>query len=279
MIIKTAALLCIAFALATCSTVGAVLQEPRVSLHSVSVSKIDFNGAELICRIQIVNPNAVSIPLPEVGWELHLNDNSFLSGVFTENQSIKARGTSYLDVPVSFSHIDLFRTFQSLMGNKQTSYKVSLNPRVTLPVIGSRTWHFEHNGEIPLLQLPSFKNPEMKVGNMDRSGVEIVVTLNLENPNAFEFPPVKISYDYHVNRTSFLRGSTETSGPAPAGSVTPVSFRFPVNYADFFGTFLSLSTSTEVATILHVAFDVGTNAFGNSTINIEIPGTLPLLRF
>ena len=273
----TAAALCIILTFSACKTINAVLQEPIVSLHSVEMAKIDFNGAELLCKIQIDNPNPINIPFPEIGWELFLNNNSFINGVFKNNQRIKAQGTTLIDVPVRFNHIDVFKTFQSLMGNKQSAYKIALNPKITLPVIGDKTWHFEHSGNIPLLQILTLRAPSMRVESMDLTKAEILVTANVDNPNSFDFPPVKISYDYMVNRNSFIKGSTETASPVSASSTTPINFRFPVNYADLYRSFQSLS-SGEVPTVLSLTLDFGTTVFGNDTFRIEIPGTLPLVR-
>ena len=263
----------------TCKTINTVLQEPLISLHSVEMTKFDFNGAELLCKIQVENPNVVNIPFPEVGWELFLNNNSFINGVVKNNQRITARSTTLVDVPVMFNHFDLFKTFQSLMGNKQAAYKVALDTKFSIPVIGDKIWHFEHKGEIPLLQFLTLKAPSMKIDSMDLTKADIVVTANVENPNSIEMPKVKVTYDYFVNRNSFLKGAAETAGQLAPASVTPINFRFSVKYADLYQSFQSLRNLSEVNTSLNMIFDFGIVVFGSDTLKIEIPGTLPLLKF
>ena len=274
-----AVVLCIILALTTCKTLNTILQEPHISLHSVEMSKFDFNGAELLCKIQVENPNAVNIPFPEVGWELFLNNNSFINGVVKNSQRIRARETTLVEVPVRFNHFDLFKTFQSLMGDKQTAYKIALDTKFSIPVIGDKTWHFEHRGNIPLLQFLTLRAPSMRIDSMDLSKAEILVTANIENPNTIEMPKVKVTWDYLVNRNSFLKGSTETPGPLAASSVTPVNFRFSVNYADLYRSFQSLQNISEVPTLLNMTFDFGIIVFGSDTFKIEVPGTLPLRGF
>ena len=270
--------LIIIFCFTTCQSLSSVVREPHVSLHSVEMMAIDFNGADLLCKIQVENPNAIAIPFPEVGWELFLNANSFISGVIRNDQRISARGSTIVNVPVRLNYVDVFKTFQSFLGNSQATYKIALAPKIVIPVIGEKVWHFEHGGEFPLLQFPKLSMPSMKIDSMDLTKAEVLVTLNMENPNVFSLPPVKIAYDYQVNRNSFIKSSMETEGPLAASSVTPVSIRFPVNYADLYRSFQSLLTSSEVPSSFTMTADFGIPAF-NDAFNLEIPGTLPLIRF
>jgi len=277
--IMAAASLCVILLLSTCQTLSAVIQEPIVSFHSAEMTKIDFNGAEFLCKIQVDNPNAFTIPFPEVGWELFLNANSFISGVFKNNQSIGARGTTLVNVPVRLNYVDVFNTFKSLMGSRQTAYKIALNTKFSIPVIGDKVWHFEYGGELPMLQLPKLSAPSMKIDSVNLTRAEILVTVNVENPNAFQLPPPKIAYEFLVNRNSFIKSSMETAGSLAASSVTPVSIRFSVNYADLYRSFQSLSNLSEVPSLLQLIPDFGVPAFNSETFRLEIPGSLPLIKF
>ncbi|MDR0301270.1 MAG: hypothetical protein LBI04_03045, partial [Treponema sp.] len=68
-------------ALATCQSLSSAVEEPVLSLQSVDLEKISLTGAELLCKINVENPNSIDIPLPEIGWEFFVSNNSFLSGI------------------------------------------------------------------------------------------------------------------------------------------------------------------------------------------------------
>ena len=274
-----AAALCIIFILTTCQSMSGIIQEPTVSLHSVELTKVDFNGMEFLCKVQIDNPNPVNIPFPEVGWEIFLNNNRFTSGVLKNNQRIRAMDTTLVEVQIKFSHLDVFRAFQSLRGSRQAAYMISLDTKFALPIIRDKVWHFEHRGNIPLLQMPTLNAPSMKVDSMDFTKAEILVTANINNPNAFDFPPAKIEYEYLLNRNPFLTGSTQTDRPIAASSVTPISFRLSVNYADLNRTLQTLQNATNVPSLLYLTVDFGIPIFGEDAFRFEVPGSLPMLRF
>jgi len=252
-----------------------VFSEPLVSLYSVEIAGISFIGTQLLCRIQVDNPNAFDIPFPEVGWEFFINTNSFISGVIRNNQRIRARNSTYVEVPVNLDYLEIFNTFTSFKGRKDVDYRIALAVKFAIPVLGDKYWHIEHEDVVPLPQAPVISMPAMRVDRADLSGVHIVASVNVENPNIFPLPPPNIAYDFLVNRNSFI-SSTIESGPLAASSVTPIVYRLDVNYADLFRNFSALQLLGSAQSLFNMEFDFGIPAFAGEIVSLQIPGTLPL---
>jgi len=267
----------LAFVLLTnCQSLMAAFQDPVVSLHSVELTNININGARLLCKVQVENRNSFEIPFPETDWEFFINSNSFISGTVKNNQRIKGRSTTIIDVPVSLDYLEVINTFRSLVGSQQIGYKVALGVNFLLPVLGDKTWQFEHEGVVPMPQLPRLSAPSMSIGSRDLTGAEIIVSMNLINPNVFDLPSPKIAYDFMINRNSFIKGAIENEGTLAASSTTPVSFRLLVNYADLLRSFVSLVTAREASTLINLECDFGIPIFNGPVIKQQIQGTLPL---
>jgi len=271
----TAAALFAIITLTTCQTLMAAFQEPSVSLHSVELGNISIDGAQIICKVQVENPNSFGIAFPETDWEFFINANSFLRGTIKNDQQIRSRDTSIVDVPLSINYLDLINTFTSLRGSRETAFKVALGVKFNLPIVGSKTWNFEHEGSLPMPQLPKFSAPTMSIASRDLTRAEIQVAINVENPNVFPIPAPKISYDYQVNRNSFIRGDAGGEGNLAANTTTPVVFRLIVTYADLLRSFASLITAREVASLLVMTCDFGIPLLGEPS-RFEVSGTLPL---
>jgi LEA14-like dessication related protein len=265
-------------AFTNCETLPSVVQEPVISLHSVDLASLSFNGAQLICKVQVRNPNRFNIPFPETDWEFFINANSFISGTVKNNRQIRAQTTTIVDVPVNLNYLEIFNTFRSLKGNREAGYRVALGIKIPLPVLGERIWNLEHQGVLPIPQMPRLTAPSMRFENTTTTGTDVLVTLNVVNPNTFELPAPKISYNYMINRNSFIRGNVDNQRPLAASSTTPVAFRLQINYADVFRSFASLLTAREVSSLITLSCDFGIPAFGGETLTLEIPGTLPLRR-
>lgn len=261
--------------LTTCQSTSSPLSEPIVSLHSVNLANVNFNGAQILCRLQVENPNPFEIPLPEVGWEFFINNNSFVSGVVRNNQRVRARYTTLLEIPVNLNYLEILNTFTSLKGRRQIDYKAALAVKFSIPILGDMVWNFEHSGDVPIPQAPRLTLPSMGVERVDLNGVTLAVSVNVENPNSFELPSPKVAYDYLVSGSSFIKSTVDTR-PLAASSVTPVTFRFSVSYADLFRSITSLPSSGSVPSLLNLSFDFGVPAFSGDIFNLQIPGSLPL---
>ena len=270
------AILVLVILLPACQTMDSVFHEPLLSLHSVDFIGISFTDMELMFSVRVENPNSFDIPFPDISWIFFLNENQFLSGDFRSNGRIRGRASSIVEVPININFVEVFNTFSSLMGANQADYRISLAARIPLPVLRGRVWNFQHEGQIPIPQLPRLTSPSMRVENIDLNGVQIVVSVNVENPNIFALPPPVLHIDYLVNNVSFINSAVELTDPLSARAVSPLVFRFSVRFADLFSRFITLLTFREVPVQLNITFDFLTPAFSNNNFNLQIPGILPL---
>jgi LEA14-like dessication related protein len=267
-----------ALSLTTCQTLSSIFQEPLLSLQSVEIAKITFTGTELLCKVRVQNPNPITIPFPEVGWELFVNANSFIQGVVKNDRSIGARGSTIIDVPLSLNYLDVFNTFRSLKGGRQADYRVALAVKFSLPLLGDKVFNFEHSGTFPVLQMPKLSMPTLKFDKMDFTKAELLFTVNVENPNDFDLPSPKMAYDYLVNNNSFIRSSIDSTAPLAAAAVTAVPIRLTVNYADLFRTFQALRNLNEVPGRFSLSSDFSIPAFAGDSFLTEMAASLPLLK-
>jgi len=206
---------------------------------------------------------------------LFLNANHFLSGTIRNNNRIGARRDTIIEIPVNIDYLGIFNSFMSLKGSSQVGFRTAFALKFNLPVLGEKIFRLEHNGSLPLPQVPQITAPSMRVDKVDILGAEIVVSLNINNPNVFSMPSPIISYNYMINRNTFISGRVDDR-PLAASSNTPVVFRMIVNYADLFRTFASLVTAREVASTLSLNCDFNIPVFRTDALNLELAGTLPL---
>jgi len=274
--LTAAAVLFIIFTFSACKTVQSVLQEPIISLHSAELVKVNFSCAQLLCKVQVENPNIFDIPFPEVGWEIFVNANSFINGVVKNDRHIKARDTVIIEIPVNLEYIDLLNTFSSLFGKSQIDYKIALAAKFAIPVLGDKVWRYEPSGTVPLPQIPKLSAPVFRVEKANSSMVELFVSVNIENPNAFELPPPRISFNYKVNDTSFIQNTITSRTPIAASSVTPVVFGLIVYYTDIFRVLPSLRMLKDVPTTLDMSLSFAVPFFRGETFRLQLPGSLPL---
>jgi len=277
-VLAAASVLIIFLSLTSCKSLVSSFQEPKLSLQSVEIANINLDSVKMLCKVQVENPNGFDLPFPETDWEFFINAGSFAKGNLKNNHKVKARNSALVDVPVELKYSDVFASFKSLAGSKEVDYKVALGLKFPYPLIRDKVWTFEHEGMLPMPQLPRIRTPSMRMERADTTRAEINVTINVENPNPFELPMPKIEYDYRLNRNSFIKGNLENEGTLAANKVTPVTFKLIVNYADLFRNFASLLNAFQADSLLVITCDYGLPSLSSRPQSFEVSGTLPVLR-
>jgi len=152
-VLSLSVLVFLAIVFSGCQSLGglsAMVKEPVVSIRSVEVTKAGIIGVDLLCKVNVENPNAVDISFPELDWELFINGGHFVNGTIKNNNPLRAGQTTVVDVPVRLNYLDIFRVFSSIRGSAQANYKIALGLKFNLPVLGSRILHLDHQGVLPL---------------------------------------------------------------------------------------------------------------------------------
>jgi len=262
--------------LTTCQHLSSVVQEPKVTFLSMVPTGININGIQMLCKVQVDNPNSFKIPFPETDWTMFINANQFVKGTVKNNQEIKARGSAIIDIPVSLDYVGIFNSFRSLLGTRQFGYKIGMGIKIPTPLFGEKIWNIEHEGELPLPQAPRLSNPTIRLGDRNLTRAELIISMNFENPNAFPVPAPKINYDYRINNNSFIRGIVENEAPLAANSTSTISTRLQVTYVDLIRSFAALATASQVSSSYNFSCDFGFPQYGWNVLNNALPFTLPL---
>ena len=276
--LKYTLLLFILVLLTNCQSLGSVLQEPKLSLNSVDLSKITFNGIDLIAHLNVENPNGFSIPLPKIDWELFINTASFVNGVITNDKTIKSRSTSTLDIPLSFTYEGLYNTISSLITTKEADFEIALGVSFPIPLIENKVYELNFKGAIPLPQLPKLSPGDIKISKIDFSGVELACGINVENPNKFPIPFPNLNWGYDVNGVQLFKSTFTGTGEIAAGTAGAALINVGISYADLFSAISSLRNSGEANG--NLALDTGLDMpfLGNAKSLLEVPGKIPILQ-
>jgi LEA14-like dessication related protein len=253
-----------------------VLREPVVSLRSVEISGLSLEGLELVCFLDLGNPNAGALPFPEIAWELFINASSFRSGTVPGREAIGPGSTQTLRIPLSLSYAGLMNAFKSLKGRNEVDYRITLETRFLLPVLGERLWNLEYRGKLPLVRMISFRDPSFTIERLDFSGADILCSLKVDNPNPFPVPFPAINYQYAVRNSNFAAGTVESAALA-AAALTAVDIRLRVASSDLYQSIPALRNAGEAACLFALSSLVSLPGFGEERLSLDVPGNLPLL--
>jgi LEA14-like dessication related protein len=247
----------------TCKTLSSIFQEPRVTIHSVEIAAITFTGVQLLCKVNVENPNGIEIPFPEIDWEFFLSSSSFVKGTIKNDRSLRARRTTAVDVPVSFNYADAFSAIASLIGKNQTDYKVALAAKFNLPVLGEKVWNLSHEGNIPLLKVPSIGFKGITLKNLSLSRIDFELAWEIDNSNIFAMGIKDFSYNFTINSSQWAGGNVTGAPRIAANGKTTIPITFSVN---------SLTMIRDITEIVNRGTNVTYGCSGNLSLGADMRG-------
>jgi LEA14-like dessication related protein len=197
----------------TCQSLGlgSVIREPVFAVSSVDLAAITFTGVDMIGKVMVNNPNAFSIPFPELDWELFINTNSFIKGTIKNDTVIAAQNITTVDVPINVSYEGIYNSFRSIKNTQEAVYVFAMDAKFTIPILGERTYHFEVPGELPLVKVPviEFKGISLKALTIQKAELELV--WEVENQNNFSLTIDEFNFELAVNQSPWAKGNVQNS--------------------------------------------------------------------
>jgi LEA14-like dessication related protein len=250
-------------AFTNCQSLRDLVQEPKVSLNRVDIARISLSGVDLVVRLDVENPNAISIPLPKIDWELFINTASFVRGSVKENQTIRGREKTTLDIPVSVTYDGLYNSIRSLVDLKEAAYEIALDVSFPLPIIADKVYHLDFAGVIPLLRRPdiSFQGITRRSGGL--GSMEFTLNWEVDNSNSFGFDIREFNYNFSVNNSQWAQGRIDNPPKIRANGKTVIPLTISIS---------ALSIVTELAGIISRGSPVTYSCTGNMSLSGELPG-------
>jgi LEA14-like dessication related protein len=259
-----AAALSLMVTLGTCQTLDMVFKEPQFSLHSIDLTSISFTGLDLLCKVNVENPNLIDIPFPEIDWELFVNTNSFIKGIIKNKSAIKSRKTTVVDIPLQITYADLAKAVKSLQDAKEVDYALSLGAKFALPIRGEKVFNLEHAGKFPVLKVPTVKFMGINVKNVSVRRLDFELNWEVENRNGFAMEVKELMYNFAVNKSQWAAGKVPGTPRIPPDTKVLVPLTFSIN---------ALSMVKDITAIIANGTDITYTCGGK----LSLGGGMPLL--
>ena len=261
----------------SCASLG-IIQEPRVSIRSVDLANISIEGIDMVCRLNVENPNLFDIPFPEIDWKLFINSNSFINGILKNNTKLGSNRTVTIDVPFSVTFAGLYGTFASLLESSEAAYQIALGIKFPLPVIEEKTFNLDFSGNIPLFKFPDIQLGSLNTAKIDFTGVEQELVINITNPNSFPIPFPEFDWVYAIQGSPLLRGGIASAGLIAANVQTPVTIKAGIQYADIIGLLGSLGNSPELPSVMKMDSIMPVPFLEEQKSSFEFPSVIPVFH-
>lgn len=134
--------------LASCA--GIRPEPPEVQLSGLEITNLSLSHANFLARLQLYNPNGVSIDIKSLKFTLFLNDVRVADGQSTKPLTIPGQENAEASISLSSSFLNLLQLTRKLQDQDQIEFNIDGEVKVAGLGILSTTIPIEHQGTLPL---------------------------------------------------------------------------------------------------------------------------------
>lgn len=183
--------------LAACSTLQQMMdvKEPDARVAGVSLSALSLDAATLLVDVEVSNPNGFT--LNTAGFDLDLavaGENIARVQQPDAALSVPAKGSNSVKLPVTVNFRDIIAAAGAIKDKKSVDYALNGKVTVNLPVLGDVSLPLNFADALPVPKLPELKFRDASLKSVNWSGAEMLVSLDVTNPNLFGIDLNSLSY-------------------------------------------------------------------------------------
>ena len=131
------------------------LKMPSISLNQLKLDKLGFTGANLTLEIKLKNPNALSLFLKDMNYQLNVSGANWIQGKTSKEMTISEKGESLISIPFSLNFLSMGQSVYNLLsGNQPLKYDLKGNASLgsSLKLLGDFQLPFEQSGEVKIFK-------------------------------------------------------------------------------------------------------------------------------
>jgi len=131
------------------------LKMPSISLSQLKMDKLGFTGADLTLDIKLKNPNALSLLLKDMNYQLNVSGANWIQGKTSKEMTISDKGESLISIPFSLNFLSMGQSVYNLLSaNQPLSYDLKGNAKLgsSLKLLGDFELPFDQSGEVKIFK-------------------------------------------------------------------------------------------------------------------------------
>ncbi len=136
---------------AGCATIARqAFQEPLVSVSDVRLNGLGLTGGSVDVALNVYNPNNYRLDATRITYRLLFDTVAFADGAVSQQQTVRARDTLQLVIPVNFTYRGVGEAGRQILNTGTVNYRLLGDVTVGSPV-GSFTVPYSTSGRFSTL--------------------------------------------------------------------------------------------------------------------------------
>lgn len=212
---------------------AATWHEPRATVTNMRIARVDLARMSVAFGLVVHNPNPTPLRLTALDYTLDAGTSRLAQARHAAAFTAPPRGAAAItvNVPVAFDAL------YDAVGNPQAASRCpyAFAAIITCAADGRAPVRVqtEHRGTLPVISAPLITLKSMRVDSINPDGANMIVTLNVSNPNAFNIAVNRLTYDLAMNDAWWARGAVPARVELPPQRATLVTIPVTLALATF----------------------------------------------
>ncbi|MCS6985580.1 MAG: LEA type 2 family protein [Leptospiraceae bacterium] len=204
---------------------------PSVELLDIRLSKLNFEGVDLLFLYKLTNKAQFPITLNRIDFTIAAEKKQLVSSQLPKGLSVAAKGSTEFEVMHRLKFLDVVNNFLDLAKKDEVIVELKGKTEVFLnQALGSVEVPFEAQKNVPVPKLPSlsFRSLEFKSAdfNILNPKASFMLHFIVKNPNSFDAKLASLNYAFRAENNPLLSGALQNIN-LPAGK--EVNLSVPLN--------------------------------------------------
>ena len=129
-----------------------------------------------------------------------------------------------------------------------------------------------------IVQEPSVSLNSVDVAGINFTGVNLLVHVDVENPNGFTIPLPRLDWEVFINSSSFVKGAVNNDKNLSSHQTVTLDLPLSVSYEGLYNSFASLVETKEAAYDIALKITFNIPVLGEKVYKLDFSGVLPIVK-
>lgn len=187
-----------------CATLQNLVQKPEIAFKGMHVKNMSLFEGDVVFKFEVSNPNPVGARLTNIDYNLKLNEEDFIKGNLDQGLSLKAGGSSIVELPVTINYFDLFETVAEVIETGEVAYNLTGSMGV-----GPFDIPYQTRGSFPIPKLPKVSLKDLRISDISLTGATMKLSLDMRNDNPFTVALSGLKYGLKLGGKEIAKGAVK----------------------------------------------------------------------
>ncbi|KAA9345841.1 LEA type 2 family protein [Adhaeribacter soli] len=193
---------------------------PKIENLKITDAKIDEDNATMLANLN-VHSRLVPIFIDSLQYEMRLFDQTVCKGHKRFDTSSKKGKVQTLSLPVTMNH-NKTRELVRRQVKENEPVRVIMKAYTDIPLLGKHTFDIDKKVDMVVPALPGLKVKDMQIKDFGLDNMAMVMTMEIDNPNEFDFYIRQMNYDLVLKDFMISKGHIAKDYLIKARAVTPI---------------------------------------------------------